>query len=170
MIEYPDSGARIQETEFERRRGISRLEVREGLSQAQVQCLGHSINDKRLAILQKVAEVGISIDFLKLTPSGLSFLVADQDASELEALLATQNCMADIQRGRHVVSVYAVNMRDEAGLIAGIISEAIQSGSELGHMTDMHDRMLIVISSEESPRLVGALQSMLANGGDDAGH
>ncbi len=161
---------RIQETEFERRRGISRLEVREGLSQAQIQCLGQPIGERRLTVLQHVAEAGISIDFLKLTPSGLSFLVTDQDASKLESLLATQDCMADIQRGRHVVSVYAVNMRDEAGLIAGIISEAIQSGSELGHMTDMHDRMLIVISSEESPRLVSALQSLLANGGDDAGH
>ena len=65
------SPSQISETDFEKQRGISRVEVRTGLTQVHVLDLSEPISKSRLRVLDAVSSAGISLDFLKLTPNGM---------------------------------------------------------------------------------------------------
>lgn len=155
----------LAETEFEKRRGISRVEVREGYAQVHVNEMGEPLTQSRLRALEAASIASISLDFLKLTPAGMSFLVKENQAEAVEATLNGLGCPITVERGRHVVMVHAVNMRDEEGLIASIVLQAIKSGAAIGHVSDMHDRVLMVVDQGDSGRLKERLEQSLAEAG-----
>jgi hypothetical protein len=150
------------ETGFEKKRGISRLEIREGYSQVHVRELSEPIMESRLAVLDAVAEAGVSLDFLKLTSDGLSFIVSQEKSSMIESCLAQKGHAFDLAKGRSIVLVHAVNMRDEEGLIAKIVALAISSGARLDHLGDMHDRLLIVAETSQAQALADSIEEGLS--------
>jgi aspartate kinase len=149
------------ETGFEKKRGVSRIEVREGFAQVHVSRLQGSLTDQRLQVLQAVANVGVSIDFLKLTPSGLSFIVSEERSDAVEGALGATDVRFSVRKGRSIVLVHAVNIRDEEGLIAEILQCAITSGAHVDHVGDMHDRLLMVVRSENIDPLRRSLERAL---------
>jgi len=153
---------KASETEFEKRRGISRVEVREAYAQVHVNDLPNPLTKSRLEALKLLAEGGITLDFLKFTPDGMSFLVREESATNVENALEGRQADVTVQKGRDVVMVHAVNMRDEEGLIASIVLQAIRSGAAIGHVSDMHDRVLMVVAKEDSKKLKEQLEGNLA--------
>ncbi|MCW5941119.1 MAG: hypothetical protein KIS66_02745 [Fimbriimonadaceae bacterium] len=149
------------ETLFERRRGISRVEVRSGLAQVHVGPLGEPLMARRLDVLRVIAAAGISIDFLKLTQSGLSFIIPAERSEATEATLAATDLRYTVRAGRSIVLAHAVNMRDEEGLIARIVRSAIEEGVEVDHIGDMHDRVLMVVPDDAAERLRTSLERNL---------
>ncbi|HLK14112.1 MAG TPA: hypothetical protein VKT78_04850, partial [Fimbriimonadaceae bacterium] len=59
------------------------------------------------------------------------------------------------------VLVHAVNMRDEEGLIARVVQEVIASGARMDHISDMHDRMLVVVHTEDAGPVKKRLEANL---------
>jgi aspartokinase len=156
------STQKVSETEFEKRRGINRVEVREGYAQVHISDLSEPLVGARLEVLQSAADAGISLDFLKFTPDGMSFLVLEDKGTDVEKCLSHfKGINVQVQKGCHVVMVHAVNMRDEEGLIASIVLQAIRSGAVIGHVSDMHDRVLMVVGKEDSRRLKQQLEGSL---------
>lgn len=143
------------ELDFEKQRGISSVEIRTGFAQVHISDLPEPVRTSRLDALRKVASAGVSIDFLKLTPYGVSFLVAEGEVPKLETAMSGNT--VTISPGMGVVMVHAVNMRDEDGLVASIVSHAIGSGARIEHLGDMHDRLLIVSDLAGSERIKDAL-------------
>jgi aspartokinase len=162
------SHQQVAETAFEKRRGISRIELREGFAQVHVSQLGDNPMERRIAVLDHIAHAGVSIDFLKLTPSGLSCVVPQEFAETVSRVLETLDVSFTVRENRHIVLVHAVNIRDEEGLIADVMAKAIGSGVTIEHITDMHDRMLMVAPAEESGSLVESLQTLIQGGGRGA--
>ncbi len=150
----------MQETAFEKQRGIGQVEVRGGFAQVHISRLSEPIHPQRLLVLKAVAEAGVSVDFLKLTPSGLSFVISDGNAAEVETALSPMGIRHSIRKDRCVVLVHAVNMRDEEGLTARVVQQAIASGAIVDHISDMHDRMLIVADS----KYASTLQNLFSEG------
>jgi aspartokinase len=146
------------ETEFEKRRGVSRVEVRPGFAQVHVSRLCDDVMAQRLKVLSAVAASGISIDFLKLTPSGLSFLVPEQDANIVDEALKPLGMHFTVRHDRSIVLVHAVSIRDEEGLIASIVHTAIANGIRIDHVGDMHDRMLMVVQKQDADRLASHIE------------
>jgi aspartokinase len=109
--------------------------------------------DRRLAVLEAVANSGLSIDFLKLTPSGMSFVVPQDQDHLLKMALESARVESSVRADRSIVTVHAVNMRDEEGLIAGIVQSAIASGAQIDHIGDGFDRLLLVVSAEHAEKL-----------------
>lgn len=116
---------------------------------------------ERLRIMDLVSKAGISIDFLKLTPSGMSFLVAEESADLLETVLLQCGDHFSVRRDRSIVLVYAVSIRDEEGLIAAIVRTAITNGIRVDHIGDMHDRMLMVVRNVDAERLAALYRETL---------
>jgi len=141
------------ETEFEKRRGVSSVEVREGYAQVHVSELGQDIVNERLAVLEAITQTGVSLDFLKLTPSGLSFLVRQEEAESIEECLQPLNVKHTVRPDRAIVLVSAVNIRDEEGLLADLVHRAISSAARVDHISDMHDRLLMVVRASDAPQL-----------------
>ena len=142
----------VTETVFEKRRGISDVEVRPGYTQVHVSKLEHDLPKERIKVLSVVSDSGIAIDFLKLTPSGMSFLVPREKTDLVESALKLTGAQYSLRTEQSIVIVHAVNMRDEEGMIAGIVRRAIESGISVDHVTDMHDRMLLVMKEEQANR------------------
>ena len=83
----PDESRTVAETEFEKPRGINKVEIRRGYSTVHVTGLnGVDISADRLAVLTVMADANVSIDFLKLTHEGLSFVVPETIQQRLRAL------------------------------------------------------------------------------------
>ncbi len=133
--------------EFEKKPGVNRVEVRHGLAQAHIYDLEGPIMDERLRVLQAVADAKLSIDFLKLTENGMAFIIRDDLANEAEKVLTEAGVRHTVWSGLSTVLVHAVNMRDEEGLIADIVRQAISGGGRLSHIGDMHDRLLLVVET-----------------------
>ncbi|RYG29247.1 hypothetical protein EON81_27050 [bacterium] len=150
------------ETDFEKRRGISHLDIRTGLAQVHIGGMGADPTHERIALLKRVAEAGVSIDFLKLTPTGLSFVIAEDHVPALRTALERGGALHSVDEDRAILLVHAVNMRDEEGMIAAILAKAIGSGFTIDHASDMHDRMLLVLQRDEARRLA----AMLAEGSE----
>lgn len=148
----------VRETAFEKQRGISEVDVRGGFAQIHVSRLPAPLVENRLGVLKAVAEADISVDFLKLTPSGLSFLIADANSADIDEVLKKLDVHHTVRKDRSVVQVHAVNMRDEEGLTARIVQQAIASGAIVDHISDMHDRMLIVVESRYAMTLASVLK------------
>ena len=156
------------ETEFEKKRGVSNVEVRHGFAQIHVSRFTCDVMQERLRVLDAVASVGISIDFLKLTPSGMSFVVPEQNGDVVDKVLQPLGIHFSVRHDRSIVLVHAVSIRDEEGMIAGIVQTAIKNGIRIDHVGDMHDRMLMVVQKADADRLASHLQAT-AGLNDEAG-
>jgi aspartokinase len=143
------------ETAFEKQRGVSRLERRDGFCQVHISDLTPPLMDNRIAILRAVADAQVSIDFLKLTPSGLSFLAPQSDGTTIEGVLKNAGVQYSLRNDRSIVMVHAVNIRDEEGLIAEIVQSAIASGAQIDHIGDGHDRLLLVAGPDSAAKILG---------------
>ena len=152
-------------TSFEKPRGVSRVEVRHGFAQVHVSGIVGDLMTERLAVLAAVADAGISLDFLKLTQSGLSFLVPQDKSSVVETALQPLELHFTVRDARSIVLVHAVNMRDEEGLIASIVRDTIASGARVDHIGDMHDRMLMVVGADDAERVAAFFENSLVGAG-----
>jgi aspartokinase len=156
--------AALRETEFEKQRGVSRIEVRTGFAQVHISQISGPIMAGRLRALKVVGDEQISIDFLKLTPSGLSFLVSEDRADAIRSVLETSGFHFSVSSGRSIVLVHAVNMRDEEGLISRIVQTVIGTSVSVDHIGDMHDRLLLVVKDEDAAKVAQSFKESLMPG------
>lgn len=157
------------ETAFERPRGVSHVEVRDGYSQVHISHLKDLEHD-RLKVLKSVADAEVSLDFVKMTPSGFSFIVRDVDGPAVTEALKQIDGMQEgtgsdqphfsIREKRSIVIVHAVNIRDEEGLISRVVQTAITINAHIDHIGDMHDRVLLVVHAEDAQKLAQLMQAM----------
>jgi aspartate kinase len=143
---------------------VNRLEVRDGFAQVHVSQIEGEVMQKRLFVLQAVADAGISIDFLKLSPSGMSFLVPEDRAEDVRATIAACHVHHSIRSPRSILLVHAVNIRDEEGMIANIVQILIGTGASVDHLGDMHDRILMVLKTEDVSRVAEQFRTSLMPG------
>ena len=148
-----------QATKFEKPRGVSGITVRHGFAQAHVSGWETDIPEKRLDVLRLMADAGISIDFLKMTPSGMSFLAPADRADKVEEVLQSLEAKYSLRKPCSVILAHAVNIRDEEGLVARIMKAAIEGDFRVHHISDMHDRAILVVDSDEAGRLTHTLES-----------
>lgn len=149
----PAASAQAQETAFEKQRGVSRVEAREGFCQVHIDALGEPLSERRLEVLRAIAGTGVGIDFLKMTPSGISFLVPEDRSAAVETTLTELQVPHTVRGERSIVMIHAVNIRDEEGLIAEIVSSVIANGGQIDHIGDGHDRLLLVLHREQAQRI-----------------
>ncbi len=146
------------EMEFEKRRGVNRVEVQPGYAQVHISGLGDGAPEGRLLALQLVKDSEVGIFFLKFSIGGLSFLVREEAVSKLKTAFGTAFKEFDIRLGCSIVFVHAINMRDEEGLLAEILSQAIASGANIEHIGDMHDRVCIACLASDAELIANAIK------------
>jgi aspartate kinase len=140
---------------------VSGVVPRQGYCQVHVVELPEPLIENRLQVLQAVAAEGISIDFLKLTPHGLSFVATADRAEDLKRVFSSGGYKATVGVGRTILSVHAVNIRDEEGLIAEVLREAISLGAQIDHVGDGHDRLLLVVGDADASRIQKHFESKI---------
>lgn len=147
-----------QETVFEKRRGVSAVEIQQGYTSVHIDHLTGCLAKERIKILEIIANKNISIQFLKLTLNGLAFVIQESDIPKVQDALHPYKKELIIYPSRSIVLVYAVNMRDEEGLIAEIVSIAITNQIKMNHLSDMHDRLLILTDAQQASLLAHSIK------------
>ncbi len=147
--------------ELDTHRGVSHIEHRPGLAQVHVSLDSLRLDGERVRVLEVVAADGISLNFIKMTPAGMSFLIAASKSEAVKALLETNHFEVEVIGERSVVIAHAPNMRDEPGLIARIVRATILSGSSVDQVGDMHDRVLLVVPSDHAEHVTALLHRNL---------
>ena len=151
--------SQIHETAFEKRRGVNEVELQSGFAQVHISRLPEPIQENRLVALRQLKEEGVGLFFLKLTPSGLSFLVKEENVSKLDHRFKEKAFTYSLNSGKSIVVVRAVNMRDEEGLLASILSQAIASGARIEHLGDMHDAVCIAAMHDDAQKIADAIRA-----------
>lgn len=137
----------VEERQFELQRGVSEVEVRHGFAQAHV-CLKGDLASARIAILEALAEAGVSHKYLKLTQDGLAFIITESQVADTREVLDKAGVEYELNSGRSLVMVHAIGMREEPGMLATILEAAVASGVSADHIGDMHDKMFMVVRGE----------------------
>ncbi len=158
----PQTFAAMPETEFEKPRGIYKVEIRRGFLTVHVSSLDPGDPTQAiLSVLKLLRESKMSIDFLKLTKLGLSFVTPESLKSQVSQVLQQAGVEHEIKDGCSIVLAYAANMRDEEGLIARVVSEVIGTGVRVDHLGDMHDRVLMVMDDRDADKVKVRLEETL---------
>jgi aspartokinase len=153
-----------QQTHFEVRRGVTRIEVQHGFAQAHVLLGAGDLPAKRITVLGALAAAGVSHKYLKLTQDGLAFIFTADGEQEVGRVLGGIGVPFEINNGRSLVLVHAVGMREEPGMIASILEAAIGNGVAIDHVGDMHDKMFIVLASESAESTAEKFRKNLIGG------
>lgn len=151
------------ETDFERKRGELEIEVREGFSLFLVHGLPEPLAPARLEVLKAVTEAEVSLDFLKLTSDGLSFVVQESLAESTGIALERLRFPVVTATDRSVLSAWSPNLRDEEGMAARIVSAVIATGARLDHISDMHDRILFLMDKRDVQNAAVAIREAAAS-------
>lgn len=154
-----EQNGNVDETGFERPRGISRVDLKRGLLRVHVSKLPDPVMDHRLRVLHAIREAQVSIDFLKFTQSGCTFMAPETKADVLRQALEGLGFTFSLKANRCTVLVEAVNLRDEEGLIANLVAVAVDSGARIEHLGDMHDKLLIVTEMETAESLAERIRA-----------
>jgi aspartokinase len=148
-----------QHTKFEKARGLSSVTIRDGFVQVHISGWESNRAEQRLEVLRACRVAAVSIDFLKLTRSGMSFLTKDENAEAIQKVLEASGHKFSLRKPCSVVLAHAVNIRDEEGLVANIMKTAIEGGFHVHHISDMHDRAIMVVDTDQAQALAKELAS-----------
>lgn len=161
-MSHPSPRAPRAETAFETARGVSQVEVKTGLTEVQILDLAEPMAESRLTTLAAIRDAGVSVSFLKYTPDGFNFSAKSEDSDRLAEALERLQLRHKLHRDYAVMTVHAVNMRDEAGLVARIVSLVLASGATIISLGELHDRLMIVMSASDAAVAAQGVQEKLA--------
>lgn len=148
----------MQTASLEAPRGVRQVSVRSGFAQVRVEREGAPSPEWVVTVLRALAEAKVSHKFLKLSSTGLSFIVPGAASSAAREAL-TGSVAVDGQVA--IVTVECPNVREIAGLVAAIASQALSSEIEVLHSGDMHDRVYLVVRDADVERAVYAVSGEL---------
>lgn len=140
---------------FERSRVVTGIAHTHQLLQLVVEV---SENPKRLALLQKLAAAGLSLDLVNLTEYKIFCIVKQSGFSEeIRAILDQSGYRYKTREGCSKISVVGAGMRGTPGVMAAVLDCLVRAGVEVIHSTDSAITISCLIPSEQVPAAVGEL-------------
>jgi aspartokinase len=154
-----------EQIQFEAPQGVTEIEVSHGFAQVQFRLERNALATARLSVLKLLSDEGVSHKYLQLTPDGLAMVVKDQQVQKVKDVLAKFSFDYDMNEGRSIILVKAPGIWEKKGMVASIMEAAIDSGVEVDHVGDMHDRMYMVVRGEVAESTAAKFREQLLGGG-----
>lgn len=149
-------------TSIETARGISDVEVSNGHALIVVSGMNEEDSSQRmLEALRALKDADCSIDFLKISGSGFSFIVPELGAAAATAALCAAGFNAEALAGRSIITVRAPNIRDESGLVARIAQLVVRSGAIIEQVGDMHSSVQVVVETPKAEKAANSLRDCI---------
>jgi aspartate kinase len=149
------------QTSFETERGISSVAVSHGFSLVIVSGISELEPKRRLDAFRILKDANVSLDFLKLSPTGFTFILAESDAEKAVGKLCEEGFEANCIPGRTIITVNAANIRDENGLVARIAQTIVRSNATIEQVGDMHSSVQVVVDQKISGAVEAALRDCI---------
>lgn len=116
---------------------------------------------RMLEALGALKNADYSIDFLKVSSSGFSFVVPEAQAAAVREVLCAAGFDAAVKSDRAILIVKAPNIRDESGLVARIAQLIVRSGAAIEQVGDMHSSVQVVLESAKADRAAAVLRDCI---------
>lgn len=113
-------------------------------------------------IFRPLAEAGISVDLVTVSPERKSFVVSEADAPRAKQLLEQRGFQVRLRSGCAKVSVVGTGMRGLPGVMAGVVEALDEAGVEILQTADSHMTISCLVRGEDVERAVRALHARFA--------
>lgn len=152
----------MSDTTFETKRGISDVEISYGHAWVVVSGIPEELTSaRRLQALEVLKDSGISIDFLKLSLDGFSFVVPEELGARVQEALCSNGFDAKVLKNRAIIKVSAPSIREEEGLIARIAEFIVRNRATIDSVGDMHSAVLVVVDADSAESAANALRKCI---------
>ncbi len=110
-------------------------------------------------IFRPLAEAGISVDLVTVSPDRKSFVVNEADGPRARQLLERHGFQVRLRPGCAKVSVVGTGMRGLPGVMAGVAEALHDAGVEILQTADSHMTISCLVKGEDAERAVRALHA-----------
>lgn len=117
-----------------------------------------------LAIFQGLAQAGISLDMIYVSPHRISFILEERWALEAQALLSGFPVEVHIESGMAKVSTVGAGMRGVPGVMARVVAALQAAGVTIFQTTDSHANISCLVREAEVEAAVQALHGQFELG------
>ncbi len=118
-----------------------------------------------LALFSALAEAGVSVDLINVSPEQKSFIVGEDLAEPARALLAKMGFRVTLRRGCAKVSVIGAAMRGVPGVMANVVKALTTAGVQILQTSDSHLTISCLIDQADMEKAVRALHEQFGLGG-----
>ncbi|MGI6357491.1 MAG: aspartate kinase [Bacillota bacterium] len=105
----------------------------------------------------RLAEAGISVDLINVSPDRKLFTVRDEQAEAVQQLLKQVPVRAQARNGCATVSVIGIGMRGVHGVMARVVRALVSAGVEILQTSDSHLSITCLISQSGLTKAANAL-------------
>lgn len=125
--------------------------------------------EQAIPIFRSLAQSGISVDLINVSPEAKSFCVEERRAGETEAVLKDLGLEPVIRHGSAKVSVVGSGMRGRPGVMATVAEALSAAGVEILQTADSHVTISCLVEATQLQTAVRALHDAFGLGQEGAG-
>jgi aspartate kinase len=112
-----------------------------------------------LRVFRVLAEAGVSVDLISVSPGIISFIIKESDVPTAEDSIAKIGLIGTIQKGYAKVSAVGAGMRGTPGVMASVVEALDESGISIYQTTDSHTTISCLVRQEVMADAVRALHT-----------
>jgi len=112
-----------------------------------------------LQVFKALAENGISVDFINVSPRGVAFTVTEADTNQALQVLENLGYQPDVLRGCAKVAAVGAGITGVPGVMALIVEGITSEGVEILQSADSHTTIWCLVRGEDMKRAVRALHA-----------
>jgi aspartate kinase len=134
-----------------------------GLAQVQIDLPNRR---RSLEIFRSLADAGVSVDLINVSPRSVTFCVEERKAERAEKLLRDLGAAPQIRQGCAKVSVVGAAMRGRPGVMAAVVEGLSNAGVEILQTADSHVTISCLVEGSQLRTAVQALHDAFSLGAD----
>ncbi|HEY3315446.1 MAG TPA: aspartate kinase [Bacillota bacterium] len=117
-----------------------------------------------LRIFSALAQTGISVDLINVSPERISFIVKEDLAERARTVLAEMDLAISLRRGCAKVSVVGTGMRGVPGVMANVVKGLAEAGVRILQTSDSHLTISCLLDQADMEKAVRALHEQFGLG------
>jgi len=111
-------------------------------------------------VFKAMAEAGISVDFINISPMGVVYTVPDQLAEKAVQILKTLGYSPEITKGCAKVSVVGAGIQGVPGVASEIVRALTQKDIQILQAADSHTTIWVLVHDKDLVHAVNALHDV----------
>lgn len=120
--------------------------------------------EQSVPLFRSLADQGISVDLINVSPEAKSFCVEERKASQAESILRERGLAPLVRTGRAKVSVVGSGMRGRPGVMATVAEALSGAGVEILQTADSHVTISCLVEASQLQAAVQALHDAFGLG------
>ena len=112
---------------------------------------------KVLEVFQRMAQAGISVDMIQVSPLQIGFIIKEELAEKATAKLADLGLELAIEKGFAKVAIVGSGMRGVPGVMARMVKGMQGAGISIYHSTDSHINIACLVKRDDMCQALQAL-------------